>query len=56
MTELELIAEARAWVAECIWADLEPEDVADLTDAQIRRGVNRTYDGGWQQFVRDCDV
>lgn len=52
--EIELISAAREWVSECTWADLEPEDVDDLTDDEIKRGVERYYDGGWQGFVRDC--
>ena len=47
-----LISEARSWLADCGWAD-EP-DFAAMTDEQIRRGVQRHYDGGWAQFVSDA--
>ena len=47
-----LISEARAWLADLEWAD-EP-DFAAMTDEQIRRGVQRHYDGGWAGFVADA--
>lgn len=43
--------EARDWIADCQWADLEPEDVGDLTDAQALSGVARKFDGGLDGFV-----
>lgn len=49
----ELIMEARGWVADCVWADLEPEDVDQLSVAMITRGIERHYDGGVVQFVKD---
>jgi hypothetical protein len=52
MTEAKLIKEAREWVAECMWRE-DPEELDELTDAQIKRGVNRHYDGGWSGFIRD---
>jgi hypothetical protein len=57
LSEAELMAEARSWVAECQWRE-DPEYLEDLTDDEIRRGVNRHYDGGWQQFASDanCEV
>lgn len=47
------LAEMRAWIADCPWPDLEPEDVDDLTDQQIVRGVARHYHGGVKQFLAD---
>jgi len=49
-----LLAEARDWIADCAWRNLEPEDVAGLSDAQVRAGVERHYEGGWEQFALDC--
>jgi hypothetical protein len=43
------VADARAWVADCAWAD----DTACLPDAAIVRGVARHYDGGWAGFLAD---
>lgn len=45
------LAEARSWIGDCEWRDLEPEDVAELTDAEIMRGVARHYDGGLAAFI-----
>ena len=47
----DLMSEARAWLADLEWVD-EP-DFASMTDEQIRRGINRHYDGGWSGFVAD---
>jgi len=46
----ELIREARGWIADCQWADIGPDDVADLTDEQVIAGISRYYDGGWAAF------
>jgi hypothetical protein len=44
--------DARNWVADCTWNE-DPDDLEDLSDDQIRKGVNRHYVGGWDQFVED---
>jgi hypothetical protein len=51
--DAETLEQARVWVSECVWGDLEPEDTASLSDAQIHTGINRHYAGGWAQFVKD---
>ena len=48
------IAEMREWLAECSWADLEPDDITDLPPREVVSGVRRHYDGGVPQFLRDC--
>jgi hypothetical protein len=44
------IIEARAWIRDCSWRD-EAEDLEDLTDEEVERGIVRHYDGGWIQFL-----
>lgn len=46
--------EARAWLGELEWADMEPEDIASLPDSVAKRAVARHYDGGWDAFLADC--
>ena len=48
---MDVYSEARAWIADCTWAD--EVDVASLTDDQVKRGVQRHYDGGWAGFIAD---
>lgn len=48
-----LLTEAREWIMDCCWTDLEPEDVEDLPAAVIQRGIRRHYAGGVAQFVAD---
>jgi hypothetical protein len=47
------IIEAKAWIHDCSWLD-ESEDLEDLTDEEVRRGIDRHYDGGWIQFLANC--
>ena len=55
------IKEAQAWIRDCSWLD-EAEDLEDLTDEQVRRGIDsprerlrqRHYEGGWIQFLANC--
>lgn len=42
--------EARGWLLDCGFSD---ELIFDLTDHQIRRFVDREYDGGWKAFITD---
>ncbi len=48
----EQIAAMREWVADCQWGDMDPEDLASLSDEQIIKGVNKHYDGGIREFLR----
>jgi hypothetical protein len=45
----DLITEARGWIADA-FSDV---DAGELTDAQVRRGVEHHYEGGWAQFASD---
>ena len=49
----EQLQDARNWVAECVWGDLEDGDISQLTDAQVVAGIQRHYSGGVEQFVAD---
>lgn len=48
-----VMTEARQWIKDVQWGDLEPEDVDLLTRRYVVRGIERHYDGGWLQFVAD---
>jgi hypothetical protein len=48
----DIMPEARAWVADCQWADGDTCEL--LSDAAIRAGIDRHYDGGWAGFVASC--
>jgi len=52
---VDLYAEARDWIADCAWSNLEPEDIEELSDERVRRGIERHYHGGWEAFVETCD-
>ena len=51
--DAETLEQARVWVSECVWEDLEPDNAASISDAQIHKAINRHYTGGWAQFVND---
>lgn len=43
--------EARSWIADCEWGDLDGEDdVRSLSDDEAIAGVERHYEGGVAQF------
>lgn len=47
--DMDLMAEARAWIADCF----DGVDAGALTDDEVKRGVQRHYAGGWAGFVAD---
>ena len=47
------LREARGWILDCGWQDLTPAQVRRMPAADVVRGVERNYEGGWAQFVRD---
>lgn len=49
----EQLIEARNWVADCLWGDLDADGVAALPERAVIAGVNHHYGGGWRQFVVD---
>ena len=46
----------RDWIADCSWLDLPPEEVADLTEAEVLAGVARHYAGGVEAFLHTMEV
>jgi len=56
LSAMRLIEDAREWVRDCSWADLDPDDVDTLGTIEIVRGVELHYDGGWAQFVLDASA
>jgi hypothetical protein len=53
LTPAEL-AEARAWIADCTWRDLDTEDDVDrLTNEEVEAGIIRHYHDGLEGFRRD---
>jgi hypothetical protein len=47
----QMIEDARDWVSECEWADMDDDDLSELTDKQIIQGITRHFDGGWSGFL-----
>lgn len=52
----EELAAAREWIADCCWPDLEPEDVEELTDDEVERGIRRHFEGGLDEFKLAVEV
>lgn len=48
----DVIGEMRAWIADCVWGDLEPGEIDELSDREILQGVRRHYSGGVEEFLR----
>jgi hypothetical protein len=51
-----LADEARAWLAEIEWADLDREEALQLPDEHAIAAVERHYDGGLTAFIADGTV
>lgn len=47
----EIIKEARGWAADCNWMD--QDELEYLDDYQILKGVQRHYEGGLAEFLRN---
>ena len=42
---------AREWILECQWRDIDSEeDLADFSDAQVERGIQKHFCGGIAEF------
>ena len=50
-----IVEDARDWLADCAWGDMEADDFAALGTYGIVRGVDRFYEGGWAAFARGCE-
>ncbi|WP_027947238.1 hypothetical protein [Amycolatopsis taiwanensis] len=44
------IAEMRAWIADCQWADID--NAGELTDREVIAGIGRHFDGGVAGFLQ----
>ena len=47
----EHIQDAKEWMMDCYWSDMDEDDIADLSDGEVVRGVSRHFDGGWNAFL-----
>ncbi len=50
-SDVDMLQEARDWLADCAWANMDPEDFAELSDETIIAGVDLFYEGGWAAFL-----
>ena len=48
--------DARDWLKDCAWQDMDESDVDELSPEAVTRGVARHYDGGLVQFLSDAGV
>src|SRR5579862_5063716 len=51
----DLIKQMREWVKDCQWADLAEEDVDELSEEELLRGIQNNYDGGIREFIRNSN-
>lgn len=52
LTEEELFY-ARDWLKDLEFINIEPEDIDDMSDSVIIRGIQKYYGGGLEQFILD---
>ena len=58
-SEIELLTadeltQAREWIADCQWPDLDESEIAGLSDGAIQKAVARHFDGGIESFKLSC--
>jgi hypothetical protein len=46
-----VVAEMRAWLCDCTWAEVDTADIALMPDTQIVAAVERHWDGGLADFL-----
>jgi hypothetical protein len=49
----QAVTEARAWLSDCEWQDIDADGIAVLSDACVMRAVARHYEGGVRAFIAD---
>jgi hypothetical protein len=55
MLRQEEIEEAKALILDCQWLDIHSEDdLDDLSNEEIEKGIDKHFDGGIEQFKRNC--
>ena len=53
LVEQEQIQQARQWLTECVWEDIDDDDINEMSDSHIVSGIARHYSGGIEQFIED---
>lgn len=48
----EVMKQMRDWAKDCQWKE-EPEEIDEMSDEDILRGVQRHYEGGIKAFIQD---
>lgn len=51
----EQLKQAREWISECVWGDLDELDIDNLSDEQIILGIKRHFSGGIPAFIESCN-
>ena len=47
----EQLKEAREWLMDCTWQDVDPDDIETMPDLTIIAATNRHFCGGIQGFL-----
>lgn len=50
------LSDARDWLKDCVWQDMEEDDFDGLSAEAVTRGVHRHYDGGLIAFLQDAGI
>lgn len=50
------VAAMRHWISDCPWADLDEDDIAELTREEVVAGVATHYAGGVRAFLDSLEV
>lgn len=51
---MSLEQEMKEWLLECFSDEYDQEQIEELTTEQLKRSINRYFDGGLTEFVKCC--
>lgn len=51
-----VLSAALDWCMDCVWADVDADDIAAMPNDVIVRAIQRHYVGGWAGFLADSGL
>lgn len=50
------LKQAREWLKECTWDNVDADDFDEMSDLQIQNGIRDYFAGGIRAFIETCEV
>lgn len=56
MNNADVVKFGREWLSDCMWADVDAEDIMEMDEAEILNAICRHYEGGMSAFIRSITL